>query len=244
MKNISFPLVILSLLLFCCTTETIDPLKSVGSKVSNQKLTLSERLVPEGSPENLANIYDFAGKIHNDILDIYLSSNDQDTTIAQISQQIEKIAVQNNEFMLLNSGTNISVNFIVIQEIINSPQTLKDQTIANSTMTSGAKKSLSDFMNVIALWHDDSFAEIYEFIISYETAVMTNEVFNSEDKRIILTTCSIIRYSVYYDKENKDKDWNTSRGHGVGALSGAMEHTGVAIKRSLVTGIRLNNLKR
>lgn len=241
MKNISLRLIILPLLIISCNTDTIDNIESIDSEISNKNTEKTARLMQNMTPENPANIYDFAGKLHNDILDAYLSGNYQYNTIGQISQQIETIAAQNNDLMLLTSGTNLSPNLILIQEIINNPQSKLDQTILNSTMTIAAKDNLSNFMNDILLWENDSYEEIYQYIISFESAVISNQAFNSEDKRIILTTSSIARYSTYYDMERKDKDWDTSTGHRVAGLSGAIDDPCTAIKRSLVTGIMIYN---
>lgn len=242
MKNISFPLVILSLIIVSCTTDTIENSKSIDNNVSNEKSQNSARLVQDLIPENPANIYDYVGKLHNDILDVYLAGNYQYTTIAQISLQVEIIAAANNDLMLLDTGTILPTNLNVIQEIINNPQAQLDQAIVNSTMTSTAKNSLSSFMSNLLLWENHSYEEIYQSILSYESTVISNPVFDNEDKRIILTTSSIVRYSIYYDVVEKDKDWDTSIGHRVGGLSGALDNSSVAIIRSLVTGIMIHNL--
>ncbi|WP_374175301.1 hypothetical protein [Flavobacterium tructae] len=242
MKTISLKLTFLSLLLFSCTTETFDNIESVDNKVTGEKLQNSARLVQNLTPENPANIYDLAGKLHNDILDVYLAGNYQYTTIAEISEKIENISASNNDLMLLGTGTILPTNLNLVQEIINNPQAKLDQAIVNSVMTSTAKNSLSNFMNNVLLWDNHSYEEIYDSIISYEEAVITNSIFNDEDKRIILTTSSIIRFSIYYDIVEKDKDWDTSVGHRVGGLSGAIDNSSIAIIRSLVTGIMIHNL--
>lgn len=242
MKNISLGLVILSLLIVSCTTDFIDNTESINGKVSSKKSEKSARIVQNLTPENPANIYDLAGKLHNDILDIYLAGNYQYNTIAQISQQVEAIAAENNDLMLLNLETNLPINLEIIQEIVNNPQAKLDEAIANSTMTNLAKGSLSSFMNDVLLWENDEYGAIYQSIISYESSVITNPQFNNEDKRIILTTSSIVRYSLYYAKGRKDEDWDSSVGNRVGGLSGAINNSSIAITRSLVTGIMINNL--
>jgi hypothetical protein len=241
MKNFLFGLVILSLLMISCTAEPIVTAENIDNTISVEKSNQTARLVQSQTPENSANIYDFAGQIHNEILDVYLTGNYQNYTIAQISQQIELIAAQNNNLTSLNVGANLPANTILIQEIINNPQTKLDQIIANSAMTLAAKNSLSSFMFDMPLWQNLSYEEIYEYIIAYESTVITNPAFTSEDKRIILTTSSIVRYSTYYDLERKDKDWDGSTGHRVGAISGAVDNSTAAIFRSLVTGIMIHN---
>jgi hypothetical protein len=242
MKNISFPLVILQLLTISCTPDTIDNIERIDSTVSMKKLEKSTHVVQNPIPENPANIYDFAGKLHNDILDVYLAGNYQHTTIAQISQQIEAIAAANTELMLLDTGTNPPLNLNIIQEIVNNPQLQLDQSITNSSMTSAAKGSLSSFMNDVVLWENHPYEEIYQNVISYESSVIANSGFSNEDKRIILTTSSIVRYSIYYNLIRKDKDWPPSAGHRVGGVSGSIENSTTAIKRSLITGIMIRTL--
>lgn len=242
MKNISLSLVILTLLIISCTNDTVDNTESIAHKISMKKLEKSTSLMENLPPENPENTYDFAGQIHNNILDVYLSGNYQHTTIAQISQQIEVIAAANNDLMLLNMQTNLPINLDIIQEIVNNPLFELDQTITNSTMTSAAKDSLSSFMNNVLLWENHPYEEIYQNIIYYESSVIANSGFSNEDKRIILTTSSIIRYSIYYNLVRKDKDWPPSKGHRVGGLSGAMDNSSTAIRRSLVTGIMIRTL--
>ncbi|MCV9932879.1 hypothetical protein OIU80_11345 [Flavobacterium sp. LS1R47] len=239
MKNISFPLVILQLLTISCTPDTIDNTESIASKVSMKKLEKSTRLVQNPIPENPANMYDFAGKLHNDILDVYLAGNHQHTTIEQINQQIEAIATANTNFILLSTGINLSFNLDIIQEIVSNPELELAQAITNSTMTNAAKESLSSFMNDVILWENNSYEEIYQSVISYESSVIANSGFSNEDKRIILTTSSLVRYSIYYNLTRKDKDWPPSKGHLVGGLSGAIDNSSTAIRRSLVTGIMI-----
>jgi hypothetical protein len=242
MKNFLLGLVILNLLMVSCTADSIVTAENIDNTIIGEKSKQkTARLVQNQTPENPANNYDFAGKIHNEILDVYLAGNYQHYTIAQISQQIELIAAQNNNLTSLNVGTNLPTNVVFIQEVINNPQTELDHTIANSAMTVAAKNNLSDFMNEILLWENHSYEEIYESIIAYESTVIANPAFTSEDKRIILTTSSIVRYSTYYDLERKDKEWDDSTGHRVGAISGAVDNSVVAIIRSLVTGIMIHN---
>ena len=243
MKNISLCLVIFPLLIISCTADNIDTSdNSTDSNVNSKKLEKSARLVENLTPENPANVYDLAGKLHNDILDTYLEGSYQYNTISQISQQIETIAVANNDLALLNFATNVPVNLEEIQAIVNNPEAELDEAIVNSSMTNAAKGSLSSFMNAALLWENEEYGTIYQSIVSYESSVMTNSQFSSEDKRIILTTSSIARYSLYYSKERKDKDWETSVGNRVGGASGALDQSLTAIKMALITGISQNNL--
>lgn len=242
MKNISLGLVILPLLIISCTTDTIDNADTGVSKVSGKKSEKGTRLMQTLTPENPANVYDYVGKLHNDLLETYLAGNYQYSTISQISEQIEAISTANSDLTLLNLERGVPVNLEEIQEIVNNPEAKLDEVLANSSMTTAAKISLSSFMNAALLWNEE-YGVIYESIISYESAVMTNTNFSDEDKRIILTTSSIARYSLYYDKKPPyDEDWGTSVGNRVGGVSGAIDNSFTAVSRSLITGIMINNL--
>lgn len=243
MKNISLGLVILPLLIISCTTDTIDNADTVDSRISGKKSEKGARLMQTLSPENPENVYDYAGKLHNDLLETYLAGNYQYSTIAQISEQVEAIVAMNNDVALLNLETSVPINPEEIQAIVNNPGAKLGDAIANSSMTSAAKISLSSFMNAALLWKSEEYGAIYQSIISYESAVMANTEFSGEDKRIILTTSSIARYSLYYDKKPPyDEDWGTSVGNRVGGVSGAIDNSLTAISRSLIIRIMISNL--
>jgi hypothetical protein len=241
MKNCSLCLMILPLLIVSCTADTIDTAASSNLKVSNNKLEKSARLVQKVTAENPKNGYDIAGKLHNDILDIYLAGNHHYTAIAQISEQIEAITAKTSDPALLDLETNLPLSLEELQEIVNNPEAELDEAIANSSMTSAAKRSLCGFMNAVVLRKNDEYAKIYQSIISYESSVITNPQFSSEDKRIILTASSITRYSLYDDKGRRDKDWEASVGNLVGGVKGAFYQSSRAIKMALIIGISQNN---
>ncbi|MBU0941519.1 MAG: hypothetical protein KKD36_08815 [Bacteroidetes bacterium] len=242
MKNTSLWLVILPLLIVSCTNDSINDTERIENKVANKKSGKLNRTMQNLSPENSANEYDIAGKLHNDILEIYLTDNYQYTTIAEVNQRIKSIVAANTSLSALNLDANSAVDLEEINEIITNPQSKLQGTIANSSLTTIAKLSLSNFMNTVTTLENEEYESIYQTIVSYESYVITDPQFTSEDKRIILTTSSLVRYSLYFAKERKDKDWDSSVGNRAGAIVGALENSSTAVTRSLVTGILTNNL--
>lgn len=243
MKNHLLLAVVLTSLIVSCTTENFDTITVLESGITKAKLEHIAKSTSKStqtlSPENPDNIYDFVGKIHNDILDAYLSRNYTFNTIAEISQKVDSISALNEDF--LNTGSNLPINFQEIQEVITDPQIKFNQVVANSSMTNAAKICLSNFMNSILVWETNDYSEIHQSIVVFEESVMLNTAFNIDDRRIILTTSSIARYSLYYSKERKDKDWETSVGNRVGAVIGAVTNSGTAVKKSIVTGLLIQN---
>lgn len=241
MKNLLSLLVIITSLLVSCTSENIDDTEPLDSEVLKEKSVNTGKMLTTDNPANPANPYDIAGKIHNDILDSYLTGNHSCTTIAEISQKVDSISALNSD--LLNLATNLPISYGEIQEIIDDPQLELEQTIANAPMTNTAKECLSDFMASMLLWEGNEYSVIHQSIISFETSVVSSVMFSTEEKRIILTTSSIARYSMYYSKKRKDKDWETSVGNRAGALQGAIDNSCTAIKKSTVAGIMIQNLQ-
>ncbi|SHN20708.1 hypothetical protein [Flavobacterium xinjiangense] len=242
MKNISLGLVILPLLIISCTNDTIDTTYAFDSKASGKKSEKKESLLHNLTPENPANIYDYAGKLHNAFLDLYLSGNYQHNTIAQISKRIQKIANGNSDGTLLKLQPMVSKNLEEIQKIVKNPEAALQDAISNASMADEAKNSLFNFMNAALFWENEEYEAIYQSIISYESSVINNDEFSDEDKQIILTVSSITRYSLYYNKKRKDEDWETSVGNRVGAVGGDVKSSFSTISRSLIAGIMINNL--
>jgi len=191
------------------------------------------------NPENTANAYDIAGKIHNDLLDAYLSGNFSDNTINAVSSKIDSISFLNSD--LQNLPSHYPANLQEIQGIVDSPEVQLEQIIANSPMSTASKNCLSELMSSAALWQNIDYEAVHPSIISFEEAVANNTQFTAEEKRIILTSSAITRYSLYYASERKDKDWETSVGNRVGAVQGALSNSATAVTRSLLAGILSSN---
>lgn len=240
MKNLLLSVVVFASLLISCTNDThFDETGILNNNIINHKET--SKLNQTLGPENPANAFDYTGKIHNDILDVYLSGNYSASTAAEIVQKVDSIAALNSEFLSLEA--NIPINFIEIQSIIDAPYTQLQQEIAACPMTNNAKNCLSSFMDSLQLWETDEYAVIHQSVVSWEDSVINNPQFSSEEKRIILTSSSIARHSMYYAKERKDKDWETSVGNRAGAVQGAASNCSTAINRSVVAGLLIYNLQ-
>lgn len=240
MKNL-LSLVIIISLLASCTSENIESTKNIDNSTAKEKSIKTGKMLTGLQPENTANPYDIAGKIHNDILDAYLTGYHTCSTIAEVSQKVDSISALNNDLLSLETSSPV-ING-EIQEIIDNAQTALEQAIASSPMTSTAKDCLSGFMASMLLWEANEYSIIHQSIISFEAAVLSNVQFSQEEKRIILTTSSITRYAIYYTRERKDKDWETSVGNRVGAVQGAVANSSAAVKRSTVAGIMIQNMQ-
>jgi hypothetical protein len=233
MKN--FLISMLAVLALSCTNDYAreDSISNFKKKDAHTKKNAGL------NPENTANAYDIAGKIHNDLLDAYLSGNFSNQTINNVSSKIDSISFLNSD--LQNLPSYYPANLQEIQGIVDSPEVQLEQIIANSSMSNVSKNCLSELMSSAALWQNSDYEAVHPSILSFEGSVINNQQFTAEEKRIILTSSAITRYSLYYASERKDKDWETSVGNRVGAVQGALSNSATAVTRSLLAGILSGN---
>lgn len=243
MKSISISLVSLVLITFSCTTDTVISEKTTLTKTAENSLKKTTSSQKTRTVENPANKYDFAGKLHNDILEIYLNEKHQFSTASRIGQQLNDIVNAKPNLVNLNLQINQSGSLEKCQDIISDPHMQFEDLLAKSPLTQSAKISFSGFMDSLNFMETENNETIHQFIISYESNVMENLKFNDEDKRIILITTSIVRYSFNYKVPRKDKDWESSVGNRTAAFSGAISNVDAAIGKALVVGIMICSVK-
>jgi hypothetical protein len=207
--------------------------------ISRSENKLLSKKTVQANPENAANPYDMAGRIHNEILHAYLSCTISDSTINAVSTKIDSISYLNTD--LQNLASPAAPDFQKIQQIVSSPQLQLEQILAGSPMSAVAKNSLSQFMSSVPAWQGYAYGDVHSQIIAFEAGVINNAQFTAEEKRIILTTSSIARHSLYFESERKDKDWETSVGNRVGAVQGALSNSATAVASSLLAGILSRN---
>jgi len=233
MKNLKVWLVFLPLLTIACTddssteiTETAQEFKGVKKKVGI-------------SPRNTANPYDLAGSAHNDILDIIDDTSINSYSIEDIAAVIDSISALNPDLALFPNDTTVSSKLSEITWIVNDNDAITE-VLTTSTLGNSAKSSLTSFVNSLLLATDDPYEDIYAMIVGYETNVINSTGFTSEEKQILLTTTSVVRYSVYR-KKREDKDWDTSVGNIAATVSGAEEGLVLGLKMAVTVGLCQNH---
>lgn len=245
MKNISLWIIVSSALLFLisCSTDELsresNALKEPNEPIENRLSGFSP--LNESNTKNAkqsVNPYDELGKMHNRILDAYWAANPNPNhnTIEEVYEAVRNLM---NVDTAEGTATEPEPSFInSITDIINDPENSLNTIISNSHLTNPAKTSLHGFIGSLVLIQDDSYEDIEQLIVSYEAFIMANSpLLNNEDKRVILITTAIARYSFYYSKRRKDKDWETSVGNIAAMTSGALDSSSAAIEMALVTEI-------
>jgi hypothetical protein len=233
MKNLKVFLAILPLFTIACSEEyTSEIIETAHITGSAKKLGIG--------PDNSANPFDNAGSIHNKILEILDQTNFNSQSIEDIAILIDSVsAVYPPELVLLSSNPKLSNRLSEITSIVNSDNAIND-VLTESTLGESAKTSLLTFVNSLVLTADNSYDDIHSMIVSYEAGILTNAVLTSDDKRIILTTTSVARYSIYTEKR-KDKDWETGISKIAATVSGAEEGLVLGLKMALTIELYQNN---
>jgi len=238
MKTLYSCLFILTFFISCDDDATIATPNVVNSRITG-------RIATE-LPGNTANPYDEAGWIHNELFETYYESSTKPTTIAGVISRVEAIADSNSNFKVIKTASYHPVSEERIQYLLDHKGTCVSEVIANSTLSSNAKLSLSNFM--VSL--DEKFAVetscdlLYNYVAAYEKTVVDNATFTSKDKQLMLTTTSIARHTVYLarkkPKKNTNPDWTILILHIATAEDGAEFGMAESITEGLVAGIVSN----
>lgn len=115
-------------------------------------------------------------------------------------------------------------------------------------MSVEGKASIAIFIDSMLLLSkkEDDYASFYAFVCDYENSTTTDSQLTAEDKRIILTTTSIVRHSVHKPKKKKkpkkntDMDWTIWIANAVGGTHGANTDMFDAILTAATAGIAQN----
>jgi hypothetical protein len=197
-------------------------------------------------PGNYANTYDEVGRLYNELFDTYYTNGDLGGTVSQIVNKVQTIADANESFNSIKSFPYHEVSSIRVQYLLDHETTCVTDVVSASSMTTAGKSSLTDFVNLFVTFisTESDCDAICQKVIDYENEVLLNSSLTQTDKRIILTTTSVARYSAYRvskkPKKNTDPDWTVLIGNIIASTEGAEYGSAEAATMALVTGIAQN----
>lgn len=238
MKKIYSCFIILSLLsifLNSCSdaTETLPTHSSALSRVGIQ------------APDNIANPYDKAGKIHNEIFDAYYETSSLPQTMSGIIDRVDYISKTNANFIGLGDGFYNLMTPVRASYILGNSNSEIPSIFNNATISIRARSSLKSFIEslLILCESEQDYSLIYKYISDYESLVLQDTLFSQQDKKMLLTTTSIARFSASKKrrpKPNTDTDWEINIFHIVGSIEGMSQNTSSAITSAVSLGIAGN----
>ncbi|MGV3460246.1 MAG: hypothetical protein ACO1N9_07310 [Flavobacterium sp.] len=231
MKSLKVWLVTLPLFTIACTNDFNDIEESKMPIALSAKKSLI-------TPGNTLNPYDYTGRIHNDILDTLDSLNIDSTSVEDIGFIIDSIAAAHPEApATIDSLTGLTGEIAWIAD----DDTALQDVLADSSLSTAAQLSLSSFISSLQFANDEPYEDIYDLIVLYESTITANIGFTLEEKRTILTTTSIARYTLHR-KKRKDKDWETSVGSYAATVYGAEENGFLGLKMAAAVGVYQNSM--
>lgn len=237
MKNLYSCLIILTFFTSCTQDEkmgqelnTVTSSKGIGSVV----------------PAYSANPYDNAGQIYDELFSNYYDGTVRLNAVQTVIDQVATIAEANSSFTAIDTTGYQPLSVERINYFAEKGNSDIGGVIGASALSAPGKTSFCNFMiSFVALYESDADAlGMFNAVVKYEDSIIGSALYSESDKRILLTTTSIIRYSSYRakkkPKKNTDPDWIISVGHAFGTEEGAEENTAKAIVQGLVTGITSN----
>lgn len=224
-------------LLFSCTTE----------ETQNETPAIQPHLkVMTGYPENKANIYDLAGKLHNDLCLAYETAPMSLFSVEDAIWISDSLATSNPQFQQLTLGGLTSVSSSRLAFIMQSSENAL-QVIDDVNISQKARISLVNFLSTIEIYKTQGaeYDAIYQFIIAYEDSISQDSSLSSQDKQIIFTTSSIARYAHHFaslrkKKPPRDKDWDANIGNITAGTDGAEESMAKAVSMSVAASLYSN----
>ena len=168
--------------------------------------------LPAG-PDYANNPFDLAGKLHYDILEIYIPLEDEFATMQSIISLTDSIALSDSRFSSLAAGLYTIPTTNTIASLLSTPDSI--YTASTPLMSLTALTTSKSFCNDVVAFYDTNadYDDAYTFITSYEDTILSSS-FTSSEKEIMLTTSSVARYSLWLSAKRKkrkprDRDWDT-----------------------------------
>ncbi|OXB07798.1 hypothetical protein [Flavobacterium pectinovorum] len=230
MKNLKVWLAFLPLLAVACTSESASEATTSHLKTSAKTTTIG--------PANPANPFDLAGSIHNEILESLDGMDFNPQSAADVANAVDSISSLYPELVTLGGNSSLAARLDEINLLVSCEDPL-EQVFTASSLEASARDSFSTFVSSLLLSADSPYEDIRTSIVSYEAFVLDSSEFTSEDKRIILTTTSVVRYSASR-KKRKDKDWETSVTSIAATVLGAEECLALGLKMGVTVGLCQN----
>jgi hypothetical protein len=206
-----------------CTTDpsivSSDTPESVGS---NKEILYYNSKKADAMPINTENPYDSDGRMYHELFKNNYELDDLQSLSSSISSHVESVAYTKTTFNKMQKKDNNSATVTKGTNAISDSTVSFSDIIANSNMAAAAKLSLIDFIHsfLFIFKQESRYAILYDFVVQYESSILTDPILTEMDKQIILTTTSFTRHSAYETRTEStaiiDPDWRILVGHLIG----------------------------
>ncbi|PZR16207.1 MAG: hypothetical protein DI539_17910 [Flavobacterium psychrophilum] len=180
--------------------------------------------------ENKSNPYDAIGQDYRNFLSSYKTGTYSPSNYAAVVNSVNALT----GFTALSSG-NVQLR-LLLNGCMNTPEITLSTLLQNSNLSPAAKDLLTDFINSYQKLANEPFSSAYDDIVLTETEVSNSNLLIADERRILLTVTSVVRYSLYHSC-CEDTDWEKSVGNIVAFAAGALENNELALQYALITSI-------
>jgi|SRR5690606_1059483 len=157
------------------------------------------------APSNPQNPYDFVGEN-------YLRLLEKQPSLSPLGKDgtLKKSDAFQNSLSKVDSTVYYSID--ALWDLINQ-----------SHLSQPARQTLMNFITIVLDFHQGDYDALYVYIIDYENQVLDDAILTDEDKRVILSFSSIVRFAAFEDmamatqsededddEEEEDDDWKIS----------------------------------
>ena len=228
MKKIKLIAVVIPLL-FACTPE---------GQTTIEQQSFYQKSAASG-PANPSNPYDAAGALRNRILAAAFTAFPHGASDTEILASISLTANSDSDFAALKTASYSELSIDTLQSYLQSSPPVA-QTVAKLPLSQKAKADFTSFINGLLAVQAQDYDIVQAYIINFETAVLSSGLYSAAEKKLMLTVSSLERYSEYYRRKPKDKDWDLLLGNIIAGAEGAANDQATAVLNSAVVEAALH----
>lgn len=233
MRNLSF--LMLLLISTACSTDTVGEFNDGQNDVIQSHIAKKTGVV-DNIVANASNPYDHIGEAYLSLLDNYESVDPKPESSSDVMELLETIGGDIG-FLSTDYTPESLLSIDTVQQLSIDDLNL---ALSQSGLSSGAQSLLLNCITGLLYLkeQDASYDEAYAYLVNFESAVQASNL-SSDEKEILLSTLSIVRYDIYNSsaRKKKDRDWELSVGNFMATAYGAKKSQPNAIISAGISNI-------
>ena len=241
MKNLVLCLFFVSLFASCTiATEKNDIFNLLEDEVSPVQRIYNDTIANESNP------YDYCGQLFSEMLYSYYERPRSVVDLDTVISVIEQIAHRNTAFRTIEPVYYTAPVAGRVAYLLANKETCQTAVFQDAGLSSHASLCLdtfiTDYRSLCSL--EDKYSVIYNFVKDYERAVLADLSLADFEKKVILVSSSIARYSAAAKKKrpkkNTDPAWDFLICGIYGSIDRVSSSSAEAITMALVVAIGEN----
>lgn len=240
MKKLLLSFVLISLLASCDLER--EPLTS-ASLFSDGVLAQRELTDSIANPNNA---YDYCGQLFSELHEAYYATSRDSVGLDTLLLEVERVASGVIAYTAIKPLDYQSPLPERIHYFVAAKDTCLSSVLKGTGISALAASGFSEFLEEYLILCDSTadYAVIYSYVQHYEASVIGDSRFNAFDKKVLLITTSIARYTAAAKKKrpkkNTDPAWDFLICGIYGSIEGAASSPAEAISLAVAAAIAEN----